>query len=63
MEKEINIDWLSQVSRLEVINHTTNNHAIGRLLVMYLNKGSLEFSIQDNGRTLKVFINDKPSTP
>lgn len=45
---------LKYINRLEVIDQT------GRVLVKYLTAiEKLTFSIQDNGRTLKVFIENK----
>ena len=49
----------SKISRLEVINHAKNNRRIGRLLTLHQDLGdfnSVEFSLQDDGRTLKVFL-------
>ena len=50
---------LTNITRLEVINHAKNNHRIGRLLTMY--KETEDFTVvdaefQDGGRTLKIFI-------
>lgn len=50
---------LDKVTRFEVINHKhddmgTNKH--GRMLVEYGVK--VELSLQDDGRTLKVFLTD-----
>lgn len=50
---------MDNVSRLEVINHARNSHAVGRILVM--NKESEDFTVvdaefQDGNRTLKIFI-------
>ena len=53
---EINVDKLT---RLEVINHAKNDSPVGRLLTLYKEMGdfnNLEFSIQDGGRTLKIFL-------
>jgi hypothetical protein len=54
---------LNEVNRVEIINHGNNTHPFGRFLVMKtkeLNEGnsinSFEFSIQDDGKTLKIFI-------
>lgn len=55
---ENNFD-LEKISRLEVINHAKNRLPIGRVLTLYkeLNDfDSIEISIQDDGRTMKIFI-------
>ena len=49
------------IDRVEVINHATteNGNSIGRLLTLYKEMGdfnTIELSIQDNGRTLKIFL-------
>ena len=49
------------INRLEVINHATAEHGIpiGRVLTLYSEFGdfnTIEFSIQDGGRTLKIFL-------
>jgi len=51
----------SKITRLEVINHASvlNSYDIGRLLVLHKLLGdfkSLEFSPQDDGKTLKIFL-------
>jgi hypothetical protein len=50
---------LTNITRLEVINHASNEHPIGRLLTMY--KETEDFTVveaefQDGHRTLKIFI-------
>jgi hypothetical protein len=50
---------LSQVTRLEVINHAENYLPIGRVITLYkkyndFNK--IDFEYQDDGKTLKIFI-------
>ena len=48
-----------KINRLEIINHAKNNRSIGRLLSLYGDLGDfkgLEFSIQDDGKTLKIFL-------
>jgi hypothetical protein len=48
-----------KLDRIEVINHATNDMAIGRLLTLYKELGhfnTVELSIQDGGRTLKIFL-------
>jgi hypothetical protein len=50
---------VSDIDRLEVINHANNDKGVGRLLTLYKELGdfgSLEFSIQDDGKTLKIFL-------
>jgi len=48
-------------TRLEVINHSSDiNNPIGRILTLYKELddfNSIEISIQDNGRTMKIFLN------
>jgi len=51
----------TKLTRLEVINHATAEHGIpiGRVLTLYSEFGdfkTLEFSVQDGGRTLKIFL-------
>jgi hypothetical protein len=56
MENKIDFD---KISRVEIINHATNNgHRFGRLLSLHqdINFKSLEISIQDGGRTMKIFL-------
>lgn len=50
---------LTNITRLEVINHAKNDHRIGRILTMY--KETEDFTVvdaefQDGGKTLKIFI-------
>jgi hypothetical protein len=50
-----------KLDRIEVINHFTkdNGRAIGRILTLYKEMGdfnNIEISIQDNGKTLKIFL-------
>lgn len=57
--KELNNIDYSNVTRFEVINHAVNNDKIGRLLVKYKEKedfNNLEIAIQDDGKTMKVFL-------
>ena len=52
---------LNNITRLELINHSKIKHAIGRLISLYKSEkdfNSVYFSIQDNGRTLKIFISN-----
>lgn len=51
----------TKITRLEVINHATAEHGIpiGRVLTLYKEMGDfngIEISIQDGGRTLKIFL-------
>ena len=49
----------TKITRVEVINHAKNDRAIGRLLTLYKMLGdfnTVELSIQDGGRTLKIFL-------
>lgn len=51
---------LEKINRIEVINHAKNKLPIGRFLTLYKELGdfdSFEISIQDDGRTMKLFIN------
>ena len=48
-----------KINRIEIINHATNRHPFGRLLVLYKEKfdfKEIEISIQDDGETLKIFL-------
>jgi hypothetical protein len=48
-----------KINRLEIINHANNDKPIGRLLTLYKELkdfNSLQFSIQDGGKTLKIFL-------
>ncbi len=42
-----------KVTRVEVIDYTGRLNSAGRLLVKY---GQFEFSLQDDGTTLKIFM-------
>lgn len=58
-DKELNNKDFSNVTRVEVINHAINNEKIGRILSMYKEIGDFNFvemSIQDNGKTMKIFF-------
>lgn len=53
---EERIQWAvikPQITRLEIINHKSNEHPTGRI---FTHKGEIEFSVQDGGTCLKVFI-------
>ena len=55
-EELINVE---EINRIEVINHAKNDKPIGRLLVLYKKLGDFEevdFSVQDDGQTLKIFL-------
>lgn len=50
---------VEKINRIEVINHAKNDKPIGRLLVLYKELGDFEevdFSVQDDGQTLKIFL-------
>ena len=56
---KMNNDKDAKVTRLEVINHATNDKPIGRILTMYKELGdftNIELEYQDGGRTLKIFL-------
>lgn len=57
MEKERELD-LTDVKRLEIINHAKNNLEIGRILTLRAGKDFtvLDASIQDDGLTIKIFL-------
>lgn len=53
---------LDKINRIEVINHAENKFEIGRMLVLYENLGhfkGLDISIQDDGKTMKIFLKNK----
>lgn len=47
-----------KIDRIEIINHAGNQYQKGRLVVAYKGKDfkELDFSLQDDGRTLKIFL-------
>jgi len=48
-----------KITRIEVINHATNDYPVGRLLTLLKELKdfeSIQISIQDGGRTLKLFL-------
>jgi hypothetical protein len=49
---------LTNITRLEVINHASNSHPIGRVLTMYETKDftAVDAEFQDDGKTLKIFV-------
>ena len=56
MEKE---EKKVEITRLEIINHATNDKPIGRILTMkkiYGDFQEIELSYQDGGKTLKIFL-------
>jgi|TARA_R110000803_G_scaffold190827_2_gene253417 hypothetical protein len=52
---------VDNIDRLEIINHVVDSrHEHGRLVVLNKVHGdfkNMEFSLQDDGKTLKIFIN------
>ena len=49
-----------KVTRLEIINHSSNKETpYGRAFVHWDDKTKIELSLQDDDRTLKIFIIDK----
>jgi len=62
MTDKITKEDLKKVTRFEVINHAYNLEDVGRLITFYKNEkykdfNNIEFQLQDNGETLKIFIN------
>lgn len=54
----------TKITRVEVINHASNDMATGRILTLYKELkdfDSVELVIQDGGRTLKLFLNNESS--
>jgi len=50
---------IKKLNRLEIINHAKNDKPVGRLLTLYKKLGhfnNLDFSVQDDGQTLKIFL-------
>jgi hypothetical protein len=48
-----------KINRIEVINHYSNKNNLGGLLVLYKELGdfdNIEFSLQDDNKTLKIFL-------
>ncbi|HPP18465.1 MAG TPA: hypothetical protein PLT51_00595 [Candidatus Dojkabacteria bacterium] len=53
----------SKITRIEVINHADNGMPAGRILVLYKDINdfhTMDISMQDDGRTMKIFLNAKP---
>jgi hypothetical protein len=51
-----------KITRIEVINHAKNDIPVGRVLTLYKESGHFDFAelqIQDDGRTLKIFLLSK----
>ena len=51
-----------KITRLEIINHAKNDKPIGRILTLYKELNDfdfLELELQDQGRTLKIFLSSK----
>lgn len=51
----------TKITRIEVINHATTEHglAFGRILTLHKEIGdfkNIELAVQDQGRTLKIFL-------
>lgn len=49
----------SKITKLEIINHAKNDRQVGRLLTLYKMFGdfkNVKLSVQDNGLTLKIFL-------
>jgi hypothetical protein len=59
MYKKMNTE---KITRLEIINHAKNDKPIGRILTLYKELNDfdfLELELQDQGRTLKIFLSSK----
>ncbi len=62
--KQLLLNWLlKDITRFEVINHENQSYKIGRLVnhnakntMHYVNTYQLLSSLQDDNRTLKIFI-------
>jgi len=48
-------EQIKKVNRFEVIDHTSKK--MGRIVVKY--GVDIDFSIQDDGKTMKIFLTDK----
>lgn len=56
---------INTITRFELINHANNKHTLGRLISLYKSEGDfggIYFSLQDNGKTLKVFISSEEAS-
>ena len=50
----------NKISRIEIINHASNQYPIGRLITLHKSLDDFdiaEISMQDGGRTMKIFLN------
>lgn len=47
------------ITRVEVINHSKYIKEQGRILVHWDRRTKVEYQLQDDGKTLKVFISDR----
>ena len=53
-------DAFGEVTRLEIIRHDTNSSGVqGREVIFWDPRKKIETSIQDEGRTLKIFVTDR----
>ena len=53
-----------KITRVEIINHSSDEgeNGFGRVFVHWNDKTKITLSLQDDERTLKIFINDKEKT-
>lgn len=51
-------DIFDKVTRVEVINHRKDSNSFGRVFTEY-SRGKIFVSLQDDQRTLKIFLSDK----
>ena len=52
--KQLLLNWLlKDVIRFEVVNHNNSKYDVGRVII---HKDKIETSLQDNDKTLKIFI-------
>ena len=52
----------SKITRIEIINHAKNDHPIGRMISLHKLLGdfdAIDISIQDGGKTMKIFLSSK----
>ena len=47
------MEYNGDINRVEIINHNSSQYEIGRIFTF---RGKLEYQLQDDMRTLKVFI-------
>lgn len=53
----------SKITRIEVINHAVNSMPIGRILTLYKEMHdfyTIDISMQDDGKTMKIFLHAQP---